>query len=145
MKNDEDFAAWLAFMDQAMFDFQYGIASAGLSKQLDFSLESLRELEKWLHETFNAGEDVPDKKLDRISRYVGEVICRNGVGMRWSVNFADQKLAYCGLPTVTNGVLVDCPARLVTASFSREGGGFIERISRNLVRISQEQSRAKNA
>jgi hypothetical protein len=137
MKTQDDFEGWVMFMDDAIDQAMGEVFPSTLAERLDFSLSSLSTLESWLIEQYESTAAFMDQTdnfvLDRISRYVGETIRRNGEGITWDINLDDESAAFHGLPLIKGASWTECPASLVTASLDRRNGNYIERIATQLV------------
>src|SRR5262245_56127796 len=137
MKTRDDFEGWLMFMDDTIRQLLDELPPA-VSRQLDFTLDSLSTLESWLLNKYPSTEAVlqPSENwfLDRISRYVGETIRRNAGG-EWDIDTKNKADVYYRLPVVKKeGKWIECPASLVTAAADRRQGDYIQTIVQSLTK-----------
>ncbi|VTS00359.1 hypothetical protein [Tuwongella immobilis] len=140
MIDRDGFEAWLMSTEDTNKQFLSELPDE-ISHRLNFTLESLDVLERWLLDKYDSPADIlqPSENwfIDQASKYVGETVRRNAGGT-WNINLDDPSLVFYGLPVVTraNGYS-DCPASLVTASLDRRRGNFIRTVVENIVRESR--------
>ena len=127
-KEDDDFQYWLFYMRDEL-DILLETLPKDVASQLDFSLESLKVLEKCILENFNSLEEMVNRKnvsiLDRLARYLGETI-RKSAGGEWGIQFTDPTDVYYHKPTISHkkyGTV--CPLTLVTACTDRRKGTYL--------------------
>lgn len=128
----DDFEHWLFVMDDELATL-FSLLPANLSEKLDYSIESLIELESWILNSFDSLESVTSTEnklvLDYLSRYVGEVI-RKTAGGKWDVELDDVDDAFYHLPVLVHEKYGrECPVTLVSASVDRRKGDYIYKIA----------------
>lgn len=134
----EDFENWLFQMDEALDKFKSSLPSE-MSSKLDYSIDSLDVLEKWMLEKFDNHTELLDKKnktlQDQISRYIGETF-RKKLKCKWDIQIDDPKFAFYGLPILvekdTSNTIV-CPYTLSTTVISRKKHNFLSTILKNKI------------
>lgn len=139
MKTRDEFEGWLLFMDDAIDQARSEVFPPKLAKRLDFSLQSLSLLEAWLLKQADCPEEflknTDNFAIDRISRYVGETIRRNGKNVTWDVELKNKKHAFLGLPVLNGDDWQHCPAAMVTTCLDRRTGDFIEGLAKKLLSL----------
>jgi hypothetical protein len=127
IKTKDEFEYWLFHKnehEQAFLEFMkqdYGL-------DLDYSIQSLDLLEKWLLDRF---EDLNSAlKYDQISllngfsMYVGSCL-HNMIGGKFTIEVNDRDDAYWGIPLVRNDKKYEAPLILITTAIDRRVGNFI--------------------
>lgn len=115
----EEFDAWILDMDEALKHFMDQLPPT-LGAALDYSTESLTELEKWIVARCKDSMDILNSKYPEISdgaaRYIGEVIRRH-TGGYWDI-VTDKPIKYNRWPIIrgpkTNR-FVTCPVWLTVS------------------------------
>lgn len=128
--SEEAFEVWVTQMPESIEDF-FGSVPGELAGKLDFSPDSLRELEAWMLAAFPDMEcfskDADIKVVDGTARYIGETLRRN-LGGSWDIRLQNKKHVYYGMPIITglrgNGTPV-CPHFLATTLLHRRTGTFL--------------------
>lgn len=128
----DDFEYWLISMDDELDIFFSSLPSDFVNK-LDFSLDSLIELEEFVLDKYASANLIMDQtnkmELDRLSRYVGETI-RKSIGGTWDIELEDSDNAYYKLPILVHKKYgKECPVTLVTTCADRRKGDFIFKIA----------------
>lgn len=138
-KEDDQFQMWLMDMTDAITRFRQSVPD-NIGARLDFSPNSLAAIEEFALATYptvaDAKKKTEAKLVDGMARYVGQVF-RKHLGGKWTINFADKKNAFYGLPQLTDmdGQKTQvCPLTLVTASLDRRTGKFIRTVFDNHLR-----------
>lgn len=130
----DDFETWLFSMDEELDAF-FSSLPANIIKKLDYSLDSLLELEALILKKFDSINSIMATEnkleLDRLARYVGESI-RKSVGGKWDIELDDPSDAFYRLPVMTHEKYGrECPVTLVTASTDRRKGDYIFKVANN--------------
>ena len=100
---------------------------------LDYSMQSLDDLEAWLLTHYdNHHVLMEDKKLlDDLTVYIGETF-RKHLGGKWFIDLKNKKNAYYSMPVLTDpsyrGEVYIAPMTFATACISRKDGQYISRI-----------------
>lgn len=128
----DDFEHWLFIMDDELTAL-FNLLPSDFTAKLDYSIESLIELESWILNRFDSLESVtaPENMLvlDYLSRYVGEVI-RRTVGGKWDIELDDVDDAFYRLPVLVHEKYGrECPVTLVSASVDRRKGDYIYKVA----------------
>ena len=130
--SEAEFKVWLDDMQPALSRF-FELLPDDLREKLDYSVESLDELEGWLLEIYSVKKMsnlVVDTPIgDAAGRYVGE-LCRKLLGGEWFVELDDEYYGYgrAGLKNLKKnrgGLPYIFPLFWVTASIDRQFGDFI--------------------
>lgn len=132
----DDFEYWLFEMDENLSLLMASLP-ADVSEKLDYSVESLAILERWLLASYSSLGEILNKSekgtLDRLSRYVGETIRKN-LGGIWNIDLTNSKNVYFGIPVVEQkGVWTECPVSLVTAATDRRKGDYVQGVLKSML------------
>lgn len=134
----EDFEEWLFLMLDKLEEFENQFSKNSL-KKLDYSIQSLDVLEKWILENFMSIDELLEstKKidLDLFVRYVGETFRRNLKDSKWDTDIENPQNAYYNYPVIVpkNKPIPIAPHTLLTASVKRKKGNFMSTILRNVI------------
>jgi hypothetical protein len=140
----DQFEYWLIHMDDALQEFISSL-SEDCSIDLDFSKQSLDQLEKWLLDQFPDTEAILEKKnsviADGAARYIGETF-RKHIGGHWDIELEDPRNAFFGLPILTAYMDLPtpiCPLALTTTSVDRRRGDFLSgNLEKMQIRVSND-------
>jgi len=128
----DNFQDWIFYISDKMEYFTNGFAKENHLK-LDYSIESLDELEKWIIDNFktiNAIKDNP-QMLDLLTIYIGETF-RKHIGGKWFMDLENKDNAYYHMPVLTNpeykGEKYIAPRTFATASIDRKKSDYISNI-----------------
>ena len=139
LRTREQFEYWLFDMDDAL---EYFLASLPeeVRAQLDYSLDSLDVLEKWLLERYSTTETILNRyehtRWDDISRYVGETF-RKTLGGQWDIHLDDPHYAFFELPVLQGSndhIFELCPLTLISATSARRTGKYLRTVLENTVK-----------
>ena len=131
----DDFEDWIILIDFKM-DFFTGEFVKEQNLKLDYSIESLDELEGWILANYKEVNDlIADRKmLDYLTVYVGETIRKN-LGGKWVIDLENKENVFYSMPVVINPdrkrAIHLCPLTLSTASIDRQKGNFISTVVKN--------------
>ena len=131
----ENFEEWLILIDFKM-DYFTGEFANEQKLKLDYSIESLDEIEGWILANYKEIKDlIADRKmLDYLTVYVGETI-RENLGGKWVIDLENKENVFYSMPVVINPdrkrALHLCPLPLSTASIDRQKGNFISTVVKN--------------
>ena len=137
MTSDEldRFQAWVDMMEDALAAF-FEVLPKDVTSQLDYSIESIEALERWLLSRYPHSDAAKAAKeapvLDGVARYFGEAF-RAQFGGDWSIRVDDPDYAYFGLPIVDGFPAKEspvCPLVLASASLDRRTGVHVSKIMR---------------
>jgi hypothetical protein len=127
IKTKDEFEYWLFYKsdyEQAFIEFM----QQDHELELDYSIQSLDLLEKWLLQRF---KDLSSAlKYDQISlisgasMYVGSCL-HELIGGKFTVELSDKDNAYWGIPVVRNENKYEAPLILLTTAIDRRIGNFI--------------------
>jgi hypothetical protein len=135
----EDFEHWLFAMDDSLEHLMTTIL-VNSNLKLDYSNESLYELEKWMLNKYSNPQDLMVQKElhDGLARYVGETFRKNLAGKSiWTIKLDDPKFAFYALPILIvkeSGNVIICPLTTVTSAIAREQGDFMSTILTNNIK-----------
>ena len=100
-----------------------------IAEKLDFSMESLDIVEKYLLDKYENNKQImfeePFYILDGYAVYVGETfrkVIDNPI-IRWELELNEEDVYY-NLPILKGRTTLDCPITIVTASLDRRTGKF---------------------
>ena len=131
----DDFEDWIILIDFKM-DYFTGEFAKEQNLKLDYSIESLDELEGWILANYKEVNDlIADRKmLDYLTVYVGETIRKN-LGGKWVIDLENKENVFYSMPVVINPdrkrAILLCPLTLSTASIDRQKGNFISTVVKN--------------
>ena len=131
----DDFEDWIILIDFKM-DYFTGEFVKEQNLKLDYSIESLDELEGWILANYKEVNDlIADRKmLDYLTVYVGETIRKN-LGGKWVIDLENKENVFYSMPVVINPDRRRaphlCPLTLSTASIDRQKGKFISTVVKN--------------
>ena len=104
--------------------------------KLDYSIESLDEIEGWILANYKEIKDLiaDSKMLDYLTIYIGETF-RKYIGGKWFIDLKNKKNAYYGMPVLTDPSyrleVYKAPMTFATACIARQKGNYISTILRN--------------
>ncbi|UOU98469.1 hypothetical protein MUU74_00540 [Chryseobacterium daecheongense] len=128
----ENFQEWIFLIGEKMDAFTEDFAKEN-NLNLDYSIRSLDEIEKWIIGTYPTIKELRDdhKMLDLLTIYIGETF-RKHIGGKWVMDTEDQENAYYMMPTLTSpdytGEVYKSPRTFATASIPRKKGNYISTI-----------------
>lgn len=131
----ENFQEWIFFISDKMEYFTEEFAKENNLK-LDYSIESLDEVEKWLLDHFSTIDSLKNnsKLLDLLTIYIGETF-RKQIGGKWYMDLENKDNAYYHIPVLTSpdykGIKYKSPLTYATASIDRKKGNYISTILKN--------------
>lgn len=131
----DDFQEWLILIDFKMDYFTKDFAEEN-KLTLDYSINSLDELEGWILANFDDAKKLiaEEKLLDYLTVYIGETF-RKHIGSKWFIDLENKKNAYFALPVLTDpsyrGITYKSPMTYATACISRKKGNYISTILNN--------------
>lgn len=132
---NESFQDWIFYIDDKMDAFTEDFAQRN-NQVLDYSLQSLNDLEQWILNTYKDEYQLigDHKMLDLLAIYIGETF-RKHVGGTWFMDTENKKNAFYMIPVLTSpefkGVKYKSPVTYATASIDRRKGNHISTILRN--------------
>jgi len=134
----ENFQDWIFYISDKMDYFITEFAKENHLK-LDYSIESLDEIEKWLldnFDTINAIKENPEI-LDLLTIYIGETF-RKHISGKWFMDLENKDNAYYHMPVLTNpeykGTKYKSPLTYATACIDRKKGSYISTILQNNIK-----------
>ena len=128
----EDFQEWI-FQIEFKMDYFTSEFAQEQNLTLDYSMQSLDDLEAWLLTHYdNHHILMEDKKLlDYLTVYIGETF-RKHLGGKWFIDLKNKKNAYYSMPVLTDpsyrGEVYIASMTFATACISRKDGQYISRI-----------------
>lgn len=131
----DNFQEWIFLIGEKMDAFTQDFAKEN-SLNLDYSIRSLDEIEKWIIGTYPTIQELRNdhKMLDLLTIYIGETF-RKHIGGKWVMDTEDQENAYYMMPTLTSpdytGEVYKSPRTFATASIPRKKGNYISTILKN--------------
>lgn len=132
----ENFQQWLFLMDDTLDEIKR-IFKNDKNVSLDFSPNSLDNVENWILDNFESKEDLLMEKnkhfLNMLAVYIGETFRKN-IGGKWKLDLSNEKSAYYKLPILTDSPNINSPIAphtLATACISRGKGNYISTILNN--------------
>ncbi len=131
----DNFQEWIFFIDNKMDYFTEEFAKEN-NLDLDYSIQSLDILEKWIINTYptinTLRED--EKILDLLTIYIGETF-RKHIGGKWFMDLDDKENAYYHMPVLKSpnykGEIYKAPRTFATACIPRKKGNYISTILKN--------------
>ena len=98
----DDFEDWIILIDYKM-DYFTGEFAKEQNLNLDYSIESLDEIEGWILANYKEIKDLiaDSKMLDYLTIYIGETF-RKYIGGKWYIDLKNKKNAYYGMPVLTD-------------------------------------------
>ena len=137
MKEQDNFQVWLMKIDDELDHF-FGKIPTELSSKLDYTINSLIEIEGFMLSEFKSIEELLSNKVihNQIAIYIGETFRKN-LNALWKIKKDDPKFAFYGLPIIvepdTQNTLI-CPLTLATTAIDRNKGDFLHQILTNLLK-----------
>lgn len=131
----DNFKEWIFLIGEKM-DLFTGDFARENNLNLDYSIHSLDEIEKWIITTYPTINQLKadHKMLDLLTIYIGETF-RKHLGGKWYMNTEDQENVYYMMPTLTSpeysGEVYKSPRTFATASIPRKKGNYMSSILRN--------------
>ena len=112
--------------------------------QLDYSIESLDIIEKYLLSKYSHNNEIIQEPADILngyySIYVGETfrkVLRDKTDRdpnTWKIELDDVDYAFYNLPIIKVGAYTGCPRTLVTACLDRKKGNYFSEILMNQIK-----------
>ena len=122
----ENFEEWIILIDSKM-EYFTGTFAKENNLKLDYSIESLDEIENWILTNYSEIKDL-------INEYIGETF-RKYIGGEWFIDFKNKKNAYYSMPVLTSpdyiGESYIAPMTFATACINRKKGNYISTILKN--------------
>jgi hypothetical protein len=134
----DDFEEWLFLMSDKLEAFEVFFKKE-TGKDLDYSVQSINEVEAWLLTKFESPDDILKQEnkeiLDLVIRYIGDTFRKN-LKAKWTIDLENEKNAYYQLPVITAEKVSSpiAPHTLVTASLDRRRGTFIPIVLNNAIK-----------
>jgi len=131
----DNFKEWIFLIGEKM-DLFTGDFARENNLNLDYSIHSLDEIEKWIITTYPTINQLKadHKMLDLLTIYIGETF-RKHLGGKWYMNTEDQENVYYMMPTLTSpeysGEVYKSPRTFATASIPRKKGNYMSSILGN--------------
>ena len=131
----DDFEEWLVLIDFKM-DYFTGEFAKEQNLKLDYSIESLDEIEGWILANYKEIKDLiaDSKMLDYLTIYIGETF-RKYIGGKWYIDLKNKKNAYYSMPVLTDPSYkyerYAATMTFATACIARKKGNYISTILRN--------------
>lgn len=128
-RRKDDFEAWVTFIPDEVAELKKMLPKE-LSETLDYSINSLNNLEKYLLQSYSSETFVNAENkilLDRLARYIGLTFKRNIPTSYWDIELDDEKDVYYTLPVIKIkdiNLAPFSPHMLVTTTLDRERGTF---------------------
>ncbi len=136
LKNKEEAYTWWLTCMKDVLNYTC-LLPYKISKNLDYSIDSLEVLEEYILENFTIETIYYDKNkyaLDFFVRYIGETFFKNISNLKWSF-VTDKEDFYYGVPVLikNNSELFTkkSPLSFVIASLDRKTGTYIRNILKN--------------
>lgn len=137
----EEFDVWVDNLDD-FIEKAFELLPENISKQMDYSIESLDKLEEYLlkaytSEQFNTIEN--KDLLGGLAAYFGETARQNATNSYWSIDLVNKKNVYYNLPVMVSEKVkfTISPYQLVISLFSRNNGTFLSTIATNFIEYSK--------
>ena len=131
----ENFEEWIILIPFKMEYFTDTFAKENNLK-LDYSIESLDELENWILGNYSEIKDLikDAKTLDYLTVYIGETF-RKHIGGEWFIDLKNKKNAYYSMPVLTSpdyiGEVYIASMTFATACINRKKSNYISTILKN--------------
>ena len=131
----DDFEEQLILIDFKM-DYFTGEFANEQKLKLDYSIQSLDEIEGWILDNYKEIKDLTNdsKMLDYLTIYIGETF-RKYIGGKWFIDLKNKKNAYYGMPVLTDPSYkydrYAATMTFATACIARQKGDYISTILRN--------------
>ena len=131
----DDFEDWIILIDFTT-DYFTGEFAKEQNLNLDYSIESLDEIEGWILANYKEIKDLiaDSKMLDYLTIYIGETF-RKYIGGNWYIDLKNKKNAYYSMPVLTDPSYKYEPytatMTFATACIARQKGNYISTILRN--------------
>lgn len=126
-----EFDDWCAEMDSEISALKDSLP-ASVAAALDFTLDSLDVLERYLLDTYSASDEIVEQRDNfvRFGRYIGEVL-RLHANMHWDIDLDnDNNIDFKSPVLVGKGIAGKCPFPMATASVHRQTGNYIRTCAR---------------
>lgn len=108
-----------------------------ISSRLDYSIESLDVLEKYLLEKYSIDQMQQDKELwDYCASYLGRTYKRNVFNSEWYIELDDEQNLFYNRPSLRVADKVNfVPHSYITAALDRNQGNFISTIINKHIKL----------
>lgn len=133
----DEFDTWVFQMDDVLDEFLAGLPAA-VSTQLDYSLDSLDVLEKWILENYPSVKDLEKEDAvlpsDSFARYIGETVQKN-LGGYWDIDLENDKNPYYNLPVIVEykeNASPICPHKLVAEAAALKKGTYMKSVLKTI-------------
>lgn len=140
----DDFELWLFRMDEEL-DGLFNSLSEEIRQSLDYSLESLIELEKHLLNQYPSNKKILAESernmFDGYVRYIGETI-RKSAGGVWDIELDDSEKVFYQIPSLKSEKYGRVsPVTLTTACLDRRRGDYLYKVACVQKKRADEYSR----
>lgn len=137
----EEFDIWVDTLD-VFIETALDLLPEKVSKQMDYSVQSLNVLEEYLLATYKSEQfqSIENKELfGGLAAYFGETARQNAVNGFWSIDLVNKKNAYYNLPVMISEKVkfTISPYQLIVSSFDRNTGTFLSTIATNFIEYSK--------
>lgn len=133
-KKIEEFHTWVKNIPTKVMFLRKNVPK-NVSECLDYSLDSLNVLEKYLLDNFTIDTLEVEENMylvDSIAGYIGDTFVKNVKGGGWAIDYDDKSFIYYSLPFVLppkNGVAMS-PHRIIRTIFYKNKYTFLYDIFR---------------
>ncbi|MCD7898552.1 MAG: hypothetical protein LUH22_01365 [Bacteroides sp.] len=131
----DNFQEWIYYISDKM-DFFTGEFAKTNNLILDYSIESLNEVENWIIVNYKTIDELinDSQMLDLLTIYIGETF-RKHIGGKWYIDLENKENVYYHMPVLTSsdyrGEIYIAPRTYATASIPRKKGNYISTILNN--------------
>ena len=129
-RRKEDFESWITFLPDKIHQLKK-VHLNEISNKLDFSVESLLELESYLLSKFNFEDmnKIENKSLiDCLAAYVGSTFKKNWESSYWDIDLDDAEQFYFGVPVLKfkdKALPPVSPYHTITTAMDRKKGDLM--------------------
>lgn len=128
--SEKDFEYWIFQMDDKLESFLSSLYG-DIKTHLDYSIESLKNVEEWLINTYKTPEAVDAMHraitVDGFCRYIGEVF-RKKLGGHWDMSFQNESNVEAGpfLTGLNSGENKIYPYQLIKKALQGKSGNLLK-------------------
>ena len=133
--SQDNFKEWIFYINDKMDSFTTEFANKNNLK-LDYSIQSLNELENWIISNFKDRFELQNNSqlLDLFTIYIGETF-RKHIEGKWYMDLENKDNVYYHMPVLTSpdykGEKYIAPLTFATACIMRKRGNYISSILKN--------------
>jgi hypothetical protein len=145
----ENFKTWITFIDDRVNDWKKEIPE-DIVKQLDWSLESLHEVERYILNNYTREHILNQenkKAIDALASYIGETFRLHLPNARWNLELDDKRNIDFNTPTIVTNPPAGAPISpfpMILRILNDKSGGVLRRIFEGTMSVYSKMQQPKD-